>query len=222
MAEPFGFSPFTREVNLSPKAPEVRSYDPTWRELLAQAMMGDSQSSARRDVVTGLTGSGGLGSGFGLLDLTPAGIPLAMQENLQGGQYRDAALAATPFGVGSRAGKGIRNAGEDLFAWADRQVARLTPEQETAQAAADFDRMHRAYYTPERVANMKTEFRGGPRTVPITEARHGPSPEEFVRDEAERTRAAYEFNRMHEDFYRDGRGIRTPNRSFGALAPGER
>lgn len=112
-AAPFGFSPFTREVDLTPKPAEARAYDPSWRERLAQAMMGDSQSQGRRDVVTGMLGTGGLGSaGMGLVDMTPAGIPLGVQEGMRSGNLQEAALAATPFGIGARGGakmaQGIR------------------------------------------------------------------------------------------------------------------
>lgn len=63
---------------------ELRPYEPTWRDRLANVLMGDGRSSARQQFVEGLLGSRGLGqTGMGLVDLTPAGIPLAVQESRQ-------------------------------------------------------------------------------------------------------------------------------------------
>jgi hypothetical protein len=78
---------------------ELRPYNPTWRDRLAQALMGDARpSSARRSFVEGLTGSTGLGTtGMGLVDVTPAGIPLAAQEakkDFASGNYLAATLGA--------------------------------------------------------------------------------------------------------------------------------
>src|SRR5581483_7367478 len=76
---------------------EVSSYDPTWRDRLGAWLMGDSISNARRDFVSGLLGSTGLGTaGPGLIDLTPAGIPLAVQEDYQAGNWKDIPLDLFP------------------------------------------------------------------------------------------------------------------------------
>jgi GNAT superfamily N-acetyltransferase len=63
---------------------ELRPYEPTWRDRLASALLGDGRSSGRQQFVEGLLGSRGLGqTGMGLVDLTPAGVPLAVQESRQ-------------------------------------------------------------------------------------------------------------------------------------------
>lgn len=63
---------------------ELRPYEPTWRDRLASALLGDGRSSGRQQFVEGLLGSRGLGqTGIGLVDLTPAGVPLAVQESRQ-------------------------------------------------------------------------------------------------------------------------------------------
>lgn len=63
------------EATLSP-------YNPTWRDRIASALAGDSRpGSARSNFAEGLMGSRGIGTtGMGLVDLTPAGIPMAGQE----------------------------------------------------------------------------------------------------------------------------------------------
>lgn len=63
---------------------ELRPYEPTWRDRLANVLMGDGRSSARQQFVEGLLGSRGLGqTGMGLVDVTPFGVPLAVQESRQ-------------------------------------------------------------------------------------------------------------------------------------------
>lgn len=63
---------------------ELRPYEPTWRDRLASALLGDGRSAGRQQFVDGLLGSRGLGqTGMGLVDLTPAGVPLAVQESRQ-------------------------------------------------------------------------------------------------------------------------------------------
>jgi hypothetical protein len=80
---------------------EARPYEPTIRDRLASWMMGDAEraSPARRSMVEGLTGSTGLGTtGMGLVDVTPAGIPMAVQEarrDAQGGNWLGATMNAT-------------------------------------------------------------------------------------------------------------------------------
>lgn len=71
---------------------ELRSYNPTARDKIAQLLMGNERTgTARSNLVQGIMGSRGLGSsGMGLVDLTPAGIPLGAQE----GYNQDGALGA--------------------------------------------------------------------------------------------------------------------------------
>lgn len=91
-------------VGLERPAHVLSSYEPTWRDRVAALLMGDERASpARTNFVSGLMGSTGLGStGLGLIDFTPAGIPLAVQENAKQGDITGAAVAATPFGVAAR------------------------------------------------------------------------------------------------------------------------
>lgn len=74
----------------------LSSYNPTWRDKLATWMMGDGQASPeRRAFVGGLLGSTGLGNtGVGVVDATPAGGLLGLQEAAQSGDRGGMALAA--------------------------------------------------------------------------------------------------------------------------------
>ena len=77
---------------------EMRPYNPTWRDRIAAALMGDMPANSPRGRgVEALMGSGGLGQrGMGAVDLTPFGIPLAVQETHRAGMagdYMGAALA---------------------------------------------------------------------------------------------------------------------------------
>jgi hypothetical protein len=83
---------------------ELRRYEPTWRDRLAQVMMGDGRASPeRRRVVEGLLGSSGLGNtGMGVVDVTPVGGILQAQEAAQQGDYRGAAMNAMFLGAGAR------------------------------------------------------------------------------------------------------------------------
>ena len=74
---------------------ELRRYEPTWRDRLAQMMMGNGRASQeRRRVVEGLLGSSGLGNtGMGVVDVTPVGGILQAQEAAREGDARGAALA---------------------------------------------------------------------------------------------------------------------------------
>jgi hypothetical protein len=90
---------------LSPQS--VSTYHPTARQRLAQWMLGDNYGAAKQNFVKGLTGSAGLGeTGVGLIDATPVGVPMAVQEAQSGGA-RDMAMAVTPFGVASRVGRSV-------------------------------------------------------------------------------------------------------------------
>lgn len=77
---------------------ELRPYEPTWRDRIAQMMMGDGRASPeRRRFVEGLLGSSGLGNtGMGVVDVTPVGGLLQAQEAVQEGDLSGAALAVLP------------------------------------------------------------------------------------------------------------------------------
>lgn len=96
---------------------ELRAYNPTWRDRIAAWLIGDGRQPAyRRQVVTGILGSAGLGNeGASVVDFTPAGAVFAGDEAIraaQDGDYAGAglsALGAVPTGVvvaGTRAVRG--------------------------------------------------------------------------------------------------------------------
>jgi hypothetical protein len=99
---------------------ELRPYNPTWRDRIAQVLMGDGRASPeRRSFVEGLTGSSGLGTnGIGILDaLMVPGAVLGAQEAAQGGDYRGAAMQAMFLGPSARiADKAALAAAEKLAA----------------------------------------------------------------------------------------------------------
>jgi len=79
---------------------ELRPYEQTWRDRLASMLLGDGRASlGAQQFVEGLLGSRGLGTtGMGLVDLTPAGIPMAAQEaqrDVNAGNYVGGILGAT-------------------------------------------------------------------------------------------------------------------------------
>lgn len=77
---------------------ELRPYNPTWRDRIAQVMMGDGRpSQTRRQFVEGMTGSTGVGgTGIGLADFVPGGQVFAAQEAASQGDGQGAAVAMMP------------------------------------------------------------------------------------------------------------------------------
>lgn len=110
---------------------EVRSYNPTLRERMAAALMGDNASQPRRDFVSGLMGSTGLGStGMGLADLTPLGVPMGVQEAHRAGDPQGMALAVAPFGAMMRGGRAVKqgmNRGQNIQPPLGAQPESTTP-----------------------------------------------------------------------------------------------
>lgn len=77
----------------------LTDYEPSWRDRLANTMLGDDPSYVRKRFVEGLLGSRGMGpTGMGVVDATPIGGLLAAQEAARGGDYRGAAMAVMPMG----------------------------------------------------------------------------------------------------------------------------
>lgn len=78
------------------RPPEMRAYEPSWRDRIAAWMLGDERpSQARRAAVEGLMGSTGLGNaGAGVVDFTPAGMALSANEFQRAGSFGEAAAAA--------------------------------------------------------------------------------------------------------------------------------
>jgi hypothetical protein len=85
--------------------PTMRAYEPSWRDRLASALMGDSRATPERsNFVSGLVGSRGLGStGNSVADFTPAGAVLQGQEAARSGDAKGVALAA----IGALPGVGV-------------------------------------------------------------------------------------------------------------------
>jgi hypothetical protein len=87
-------------VQLTPvdhDTPTMRAYDPTWRDRLAQSLMGDHRSTEPYgELVSRVVGSSGLGeSRASALDAVPlVGAGLGIEEDLQRGRYGSAALDA--------------------------------------------------------------------------------------------------------------------------------
>lgn len=94
--------------------PTLSAYSPTWRERAAQWLLGDRYGAAKQNFVSGLMGTTGLGqSGMGLADLTPAGVPMAVQEAYRSGDPQAMAMALMPayHGTTKAGAKAIRSAG---------------------------------------------------------------------------------------------------------------
>ena len=75
--------------------PTMRAYNPTWRDQLAHALLGDSPTLGAQKFITGLLGSTGLGTaGASLSDMTPLGGVFGAQEAARQGDYQGAAIAS--------------------------------------------------------------------------------------------------------------------------------
>jgi hypothetical protein len=76
----------------------LSAYQPTLRDRLATWFMGDQRASPERNrLVEGITGSRGMGTtGLGLIDATPAGIPMGVQDAYRAGDDRSLAMALIP------------------------------------------------------------------------------------------------------------------------------
>lgn len=93
---------------------ELRPYEPTWRDRIAQMMMGNAKASPeRRRFVEGLLGSSGLGNtGMGVVDVTPVGGLLQAQEAVSEGDPRGAALAVLPIPGAAKAKSAAKTAAD--------------------------------------------------------------------------------------------------------------
>lgn len=106
--------PDRREATLS-------AYTPTWRDRVAGLLMGDAPASPeRRNFVGGLLGSTGLGSnGAGVVDATPLGGLLSMQEARN---PREASLAALGLLPGAGVANKVASAAEHAAPAAERYI----------------------------------------------------------------------------------------------------
>ena len=89
------------------------AYNPTLRDRLATWLLGDQKvSPGVNAMVEGIVGSRGMGTtGMGLIDLTPAGIPMAVQDAYRSGDDRQLAMSLMPGpakGLTQEAKAGIR------------------------------------------------------------------------------------------------------------------
>ncbi len=85
LGKPSPERPFYEAMTRNPA--ELRSYSPTIRERIAQALFGEERPSvAKRNFVEGLLGRGGANSAVGLADFTPFGAVFGGQE---GGRSAD-------------------------------------------------------------------------------------------------------------------------------------
>lgn len=94
---PVDYDPFAGTVDATAK---LAPYQPTFRDRIAQWMLGDAKASPERTrAVEGVMGSRGLGStGMGIVDATPAGLPLALND-ARGDVHQAAIAMAIPPGV---------------------------------------------------------------------------------------------------------------------------
>jgi len=90
------------------------AYQPTWRDQLAQWMLGDAPTPERHNFVQGLLGSGGLGStGASVSDFVPGvGQVLSAQEAAQHGDPKGFAMAMLPM-PGGAAESALAKEGEE-------------------------------------------------------------------------------------------------------------
>jgi hypothetical protein len=94
---------------------EIRPYEPSWRDSIANWMLGDGRPTlGREQVVRGLMGSTGLGTQLGLVDFVPVvGQGLDIQEAVRKGDSEDVRLALMPGGAPlKRIGKPVLKLGE--------------------------------------------------------------------------------------------------------------
>ena len=127
---------------------ELRAYEPSWRDRLAAALLGDNASQTRREFVNGLLGSTGLGNsgpgpgGSGAIDYIPGGQIFGAQESAQGGDIQGAAIAMMPIPGASKLGAVARE-GEAAAAKVARSFKPAIPEgQGYATVLADVEKLN--------------------------------------------------------------------------------
>ena len=91
---------FGSQQSINPNG-EIRAYQPTLRDMLARFLLqGADKGSGREHAVMGLLGSRGIGNeGAGLVNYTPAGIPMMAQE--AGRQIGGGIAQGSPIGIAS-------------------------------------------------------------------------------------------------------------------------
>ncbi len=105
------------QIRPDPAPPQsLTAYQPTLRDRLAKTLIGDDSGpmgSTRRDIVSGLVGSRGIGNdGMSAADLIPGlGQGLAIDEAAKGGDLTSALTAAIPGGAAAKGAVGAGIAG---------------------------------------------------------------------------------------------------------------
>lgn len=124
-----------RQANLAQYGgAELRSYEPTWRERLLAGLLGDKKPTPeRRRVAEGLIGTS---SSPGIADLTPAGIPMAIQEAARRGDTQGVAMAVMPM-PGARMARGMRP--RIPMRSAAKEVERLSATAKKSKVVLDVD-----------------------------------------------------------------------------------
>jgi hypothetical protein len=92
-----------RQANISSlsRGQELRSYSPTIRDRLLAGLLGESKPSPeRRRISEGLIGTP---TSAGVIDVTPGGVPLAIQEAARAGDAQGVAMSIMPMPAARRA-----------------------------------------------------------------------------------------------------------------------
>lgn len=141
----------------------LTSYTPSWRERLAQGMLGDKPTEGWRHVVKGLTGSGGLGNGIGIADFVPVlGSVLGANEAARGGNYTEAAVNLMPGAGPAKKVAGVSgNVGRDA-------IAKALPRAQPAARSTEIPNI-RGLPVDEAVAIARTQ----PHLIPAGDRSEG-------------------------------------------------
>lgn len=155
---------------------ELRPYNPTIRDRLAQFLLGDSRASSfKGDVVEGLLGSTGLGnSKMGLADFTPAGMAFSAEDagrSLANGNYGQAALdamGAIPSGVVASGISKVKNAAKSTDFLASKSADIYTPP---IKPQRPFEADYPKGAIADEKGNLQFDIEGRPRTAEVVVGR---------------------------------------------------
>lgn len=172
---------------------EARSYEPSWREYLANALMGDKASQPRRDFVSGLMGSTGLGStGMGLADVTPLGALMGVQEAYRRGDPQGMALAGViPFGgAGRGTSKMAKTILGDVRPNLGATVSHIPQRQGDTYFTENMFKKHEPEYTKAEVQTLNDAANEISRAI-------GPIEDDYLRKEHQQVL----MEAIHNSFY---------------------
>jgi hypothetical protein len=153
---------------------ELRAYDPTWRDRVAAALIGEGKPSRYyRDVISGLVGSAGIGgTGYSLSDLTPAGTVFSADEMVRSardGNYGQAALDAAsiiPAGVAFRAAAKFAKGARPFANFAAESRACLIHVRKTRDHSTSTTQLERWRMKPEILRGTSREDPSSQDTLP--------------------------------------------------------